>query len=214
MPLVTLSGWWWRALPLAPKKRTPSTSSATGVIVIVLNGRNDSEKLDELLGAGEGTHLDYKETLDLATSADKLSIVKDLVSVSNRPGGGYLVIGVGDQMLTSRRHGSIDRKLLQCGCGAGSADGDVVHTLDVGGHLKDEHAVGLEYTRHVLDRTRTQSPVIASEPSKGSAARFCHHQPIGVFHAIGRRDGLPDGVGKHWSSGELASGLGGWPTGG
>lgn len=109
MPLVTLSGWWWRALPLAPKKRTPSTSSATGVIVIVLNGRNDSEKLDELLGAGEGTHLDYKETLDLATSADKLSIVKDLVSVSNRPGdrpgGGYLVIGVGDQMLTSRRHG-------------------------------------------------------------------------------------------------------------
>lgn len=129
MPLVTLSGWWWRALPLAPKKRTPSTSSATGVIVIVLNGRNDSEKLDELLGAGEGTHLDYKETLDLATSADKLSIVKDLVSVSNRPGGGYLVIGVGDQMLTSRAvTGSIDRKLLQCGCGAGSADGDRGHS--------------------------------------------------------------------------------------
>ena len=64
--------------------------------MIVLDGRNDREKLSELLAAGEQTHLDYKETLDLSETKHKLSIVKDLVTLSNRPGGGYLVIGVRD----------------------------------------------------------------------------------------------------------------------
>ncbi|GAA1753996.1 hypothetical protein GCM10009810_12290 [Nostocoides vanveenii] len=87
-------------------------SNRKGEGVIVLDGRNDREKLNELLRAGEGTHLDYKETIDLTTNADKLKIVKDIVSLSNRPGGGYLVIGVDDQGSPVAAAGTFDRKGL------------------------------------------------------------------------------------------------------
>jgi 5S rRNA maturation endonuclease (ribonuclease M5) len=40
--------------------------------MIVLEGRNDRERLDELLAAGEQTHLDYKAVLDLSQAKDKL----------------------------------------------------------------------------------------------------------------------------------------------
>jgi hypothetical protein len=42
------------------------------LLMIVLDGRNDREKLDELLAAGEQTHLDYKAVLDLSQAKDKL----------------------------------------------------------------------------------------------------------------------------------------------
>lgn len=38
--------------------------------------------------AGEQTHLDYKEAHDLAKSEDKLHIVKGILTLFNRPGGG------------------------------------------------------------------------------------------------------------------------------
>jgi len=78
--------------------------------VIVLDGRNDREKLNELLADGEQTHLDYKETLDLAQSKDKLHIVKDLVSLSNRPCGGYLVIGADDNGTPVVPTGTLDKQ--------------------------------------------------------------------------------------------------------
>lgn len=78
--------------------------------MIILDGRNDREKLNELLAAGEQTHLDYKASLDLTVPKDKLSLVKDIVAMSNRPGGGYLLLGVNDEGKTCLAVGSIDRK--------------------------------------------------------------------------------------------------------
>ncbi|MEV5207620.1 ATP-binding protein [Micromonospora sp. NPDC053740] len=65
--------------------------------MIVVDGRTDSEKLQELLAAGtEETALDFKATLDLSsrTSKDSLEFVKDCIAMGNLPGGGYIVIGV------------------------------------------------------------------------------------------------------------------------
>lgn len=78
--------------------------------MIVLDGRNDREKLTELLAAGEQTHLDYKEILDLTQAKDKLNLVKDLVVLSNRPGGGYLLVGVKDDGTPCTPTGTLDRK--------------------------------------------------------------------------------------------------------
>lgn len=78
--------------------------------MIVLDGRNDSEKLRELLAAGEQTHLDYKQVLDLQRAKDKLNLVKDLIALSNRPGGGYLLVGVTNQGTPCAPIGTFERK--------------------------------------------------------------------------------------------------------
>jgi hypothetical protein len=49
--------------------------------VIVPDGRTDPEKLRELLGNPEETHLDLKATVDLTENADKLKFVKDAVTI-------------------------------------------------------------------------------------------------------------------------------------
>jgi hypothetical protein len=78
--------------------------------VIVHDGRTDREKLYELLEAGEQTHLDYKAWLDLQDSADRLSFVKDAVAMSNRPEGGYILVGVDDEGAPCVDAGTLDRK--------------------------------------------------------------------------------------------------------
>lgn len=64
--------------------------------MIVVDGRTDREKLLELLQAPEQTHLEFKAELDLAAKQDELNFVKDAVSMTNRPPGGYIVLGVSD----------------------------------------------------------------------------------------------------------------------
>jgi hypothetical protein len=64
--------------------------------LIVPDGRTDLEKLRELLGNPEETYLDLKAKVDLTDTEDKLKFVKDAVTMSNRPPGGYILIGVDD----------------------------------------------------------------------------------------------------------------------
>lgn len=64
--------------------------------MIVPDGRTDPEKLNELLGNPEETHLDLKAKVDLTAADDKLKFVKDAVTMSQRPPGGYILIGVDD----------------------------------------------------------------------------------------------------------------------
>ncbi|WNG95001.1 helix-turn-helix domain-containing protein [Mycobacterium sp. ITM-2016-00318] len=73
----------------------PSTRCPGGG-VIVPDGRTDYEKLLELLGNPEETHLDLKASVDIAAQDDKVKFVKDVVTMSNRPPGGYILIGVND----------------------------------------------------------------------------------------------------------------------
>jgi hypothetical protein len=77
--------------------------------MIVLDGRNDREKLAELLAAGEQTHLDYKAVLDMSRKRDKLNLVKDVVAMSNRPGGGYILVGVDDSGTPCLPSGTLNR---------------------------------------------------------------------------------------------------------
>lgn len=65
-------------------------------VTIVVDGRTDYEKLVELLGLPEQTHLDFKAKVDLTRTEDKVKFVKDAVSMSNRPPGGYILVGVDD----------------------------------------------------------------------------------------------------------------------
>ena len=67
------------------------------MVLIVVDGRTDIEKLFELLHAGgECDELDFKETLDFAKKLDELDFVKDAVSMFNRFPGGYIIVGVND----------------------------------------------------------------------------------------------------------------------
>ncbi|NKS68528.1 hypothetical protein GS584_04750, partial [Rhodococcus hoagii] len=52
--------------------------------------------MNELLGNPEETHLDLKAKVDLTAADDKLKFVKDAVTMSQRPPGGYILIGVDD----------------------------------------------------------------------------------------------------------------------
>jgi hypothetical protein len=68
--------------------------------MIVPDGRLEYDKLLELLGEPEENHLDFKAHVDLDEKGDQLKLVKDLVTLSNRPPGGYLLIGVDDDGTT------------------------------------------------------------------------------------------------------------------
>jgi hypothetical protein len=63
-------------------------------MAVVSDGRTDKEKLTELLNEVEENHLEFKSAIDLDELEDKLKLVKDLVTLSARPPGGYLLIGV------------------------------------------------------------------------------------------------------------------------
>lgn len=56
------------------------------------------QKLEELLRAGEGEKLDYKQELCLDTETKKKEFVKDISAIANSKGGrGYLIFGVSDK---------------------------------------------------------------------------------------------------------------------
>lgn len=56
------------------------------------------QKLDELLNAGEGEKLDYKEKFLLDTETKKKEFVKDITAIANTKGGrGYIIFGVEDK---------------------------------------------------------------------------------------------------------------------
>lgn len=75
---------------------------------LVIDGRIDKEKLYELLRSGEQTQLEYKEIIDLSDNKDKLNFVKDVVAMSNRSGGGYILIGVQDDGTPCLKVGELD----------------------------------------------------------------------------------------------------------
>ena len=65
-------------------------------MAVTVDGRTDIEKLTELLSEPEQQHLEFKESVDLSKNEGKVKFVKDVVSMSNRPLGGYILVGVDD----------------------------------------------------------------------------------------------------------------------
>ena len=65
-------------------------------MAVTVDGRTDIEKLTELLSEPEQQHLEFKEIVDLSKNEGRIKFVKDVVSMSNRPPGGYILIGVDD----------------------------------------------------------------------------------------------------------------------
>lgn len=74
--------------------------------MIVVDGRTDLEKLKELLAEPEQDSLDFKGELDLQSERHRLDFVKDVVSMSNIPQGGYLLFGVDDDQHPCQEVGS------------------------------------------------------------------------------------------------------------
>lgn len=122
--------------------------------MIVLDGRTDLEKLVELLRLPEQTHLEFKSELDLRANQDQLNFVKDAVSMTNRPPGGYILIGVNDDGTLALATGTIvDRALFD-----GSRLGDLIRKYIEGEvhvisqfHELDGHEVVLIYLPHHRD---------------------------------------------------------------
>jgi hypothetical protein len=122
--------------------------------VIVPDGRTDYEKLLELLGNPEETHLDLKASVDLGVAEDRLKFVKDAVAMSNRPPGGYILIGVDDTGAPCMPIGTIqDRKAFD-----GARLGDLVRKyiegeihLRVQIHDHDGNEIVLVFVPHHRD---------------------------------------------------------------
>jgi hypothetical protein len=122
--------------------------------VIVVDGRTDREKLVELLQLPEQTHLEFKADLDLSAKRDQLNFVKDAVSMTNRPPGGYILIGVNDEGTLALPAGTISDRALFDGARLGDlirkyveGEAHVISQL----HEIDEHEVVLVYLPHNRD---------------------------------------------------------------
>lgn len=76
-----------------------------------IDGRVDEEKVAELLTFSEGTHLEFKSTLDLDRKEGKVKFAKDVVAMSNTPPGGYILVGVDDDGKPCAEIGHFDRAL-------------------------------------------------------------------------------------------------------
>src|SRR5712691_3048646 len=62
-----------------------------------LTSRVSPDELQRLLAIhGESDNLDFKASLDLATTRGKTELARDILALANTPGGGHLVIGVED----------------------------------------------------------------------------------------------------------------------
>lgn len=135
-----------------PARSTLSQARWCGVIVV--DGRTDREKLVELLRLPEQTHLEFKAVLDLSVKHDELNFVKDAVSMSNRPPGGYLLVGVKDDGTLALPTGSIaDRARFD-----GARVGDLIRKYIEGEahvisqfHEIDGHEVVLIFLPHHRD---------------------------------------------------------------
>lgn len=122
--------------------------------MIVIDGRTDREKLVELLQLPEQTHLEFKAELDLTVKQDELNFVKDAVTMSNRPPGGYILVGVNDDGITSLRTGTITDRARFDGARLGDmirkyVDGEVHAISQV--HEVDGHEIVLIYLPHHRD---------------------------------------------------------------
>ena len=78
-------------------------------MAVTVDGRTDIEKLTELLSEPEQQHLEFKEGVDLSSNEGKVKFVKDVVSMSNRPPGGYILIGVDDAGKLVAPQGTFDQ---------------------------------------------------------------------------------------------------------
>lgn len=122
--------------------------------MIVVDGRTDREKLVELLQLPEQTHLEFKSNVDLDSKHDELHFVKDAVSMTNRPPGGYILVGVNNDRTLALPAGAIaDRALFD-----GARLGDMVRKYIEGEvhvisqvHEVDGHEIVLIYLPHHRD---------------------------------------------------------------
>lgn len=87
-------------------------------MAVTVDGRTDIEKLTELLSEPEQQHLEFKESVDLSKNEGKIKFVKDVVSMSNRPPGGYILIGVDDSGNPAAPQGTFDQKTRELFDGA------------------------------------------------------------------------------------------------
>lgn len=122
--------------------------------MIVIDGRTDREKLVELLQLPEQTHLEFKAELDLTAKQDELNFVKDAVSMSNRPPGGYILVGVNDDGTLALPTGTVSDRTRFDGARLGDMirkyiEGEVHAISQV--HEVDGHEVVLIYLPHHRD---------------------------------------------------------------
>lgn len=122
--------------------------------MIVVDGRTDREKLVELLQLPEQTHLEFKAELDLTAKHDELNFVKDAVSMSNRPPGGYILVGINDDGTLALPTGTIADRARFDGARLGDMirkyiEGEVHVISQV--HEVDGHEVVLIYLPHHRD---------------------------------------------------------------
>ena len=87
-------------------------------MAVTVDGRTDIEKLTELLSEPEQQHLEFKESVDLSKNEGRIKFVKDVVSMSNRPPGGYILIGVDDSGKPVTPQGTFDQKTRELFDGA------------------------------------------------------------------------------------------------
>lgn len=122
-------------------------------MVVTVDGRTDIEKLTELLSEPEQQHLEFKESVDLSKNEGKVKFVKDVVSMSNRPPGGYILVGVDDSGKPVVPRGTFDqnaRKLFD-----GARLNDIIRKYTEGPvhvtsqfHVIGNHEVILIYAHH------------------------------------------------------------------
>ena len=122
-------------------------------MAVTVDGRTDIEKLTELLSEPEQQHLEFKESVDLSKNEGRIKFVKDVVSMSNRPPGGYILIGVDDSGKPVTPQGTFDQKTRELFDGARLNDlirkyteGPVHVTSQF--HTIGNHEVVLIYTHH------------------------------------------------------------------
>ncbi|BBY82103.1 ATP-binding protein [Mycolicibacterium pulveris] len=120
-------------------------------MAVIPDGRVDYDKLLELLLETEENHLDFKSGVDLDDNADRLKLVKDIVTMSNRPPGGYILIGVTNDGKPCMSQGTIaDRREFD-----GAKLGDLVRRNIEGQvnvrtvvHDHDEYEIVLIFVEH------------------------------------------------------------------
>ncbi len=122
--------------------------------MIIVDGRTDREKLVELLRLPEQTHLEFKAELDLTDKHDELNFVKDAVSMSNRPPGGYILVGVNDDGTLALPTGTITDRARFDGARLGDMirkyiEGEVHAISQI--HEVDGHEVVLIHLPHHRD---------------------------------------------------------------
>ncbi|MGP5620110.1 AlbA family DNA-binding domain-containing protein [Corynebacterium casei] len=122
--------------------------------MIVVDGRTDIEKLEELMQSPEETHLEFKEFLDLSDKETELKFVKDAIAMSNRPPGGYILVGVDDDGNKSMPTGTISDRSMFDGARLGDKlrkyiEGEIHPISQI--HEIDQHEIVLIYLPHPRD---------------------------------------------------------------